>query len=242
MTGAALGSLEAHFLPHEGAGFWALISMGSVLGATICAPFTGVLFAFEVTHDVSALLPLLIGCTVAYGVTSLLLRRSILTEKIARRGLHLSREYAIDPLEILAVRESMTINSRALPIGAEPADVVAALESEQALYPVVDEESRVVAVVTRRALLEVGQRSTPFEQALVREPVVAYADEPLRVVVARMAESGRTRLPVVDDGMRLLGVVSLRSVLIARLGLLEAEQRRETVFHIVPPRGRLVEG
>src|SRR6185369_4030249 len=107
MIGGALGGLESMFLPGEGTGFWPLISMGAILGGTMRSPLTGIVFALELTHDVNVILPLLIAVTVAHGFTVLAMRRSILTEKIARRGFHLSREYAIDPLEILFVREVM---------------------------------------------------------------------------------------------------------------------------------------
>ena len=108
MMGAALGGVEAAFLPSAGAGFWPLVSMGAILGGTMRAPFTAILFALELTHDVNVLLPLLVAATLAHGTTVLLLKRSILTEKVARRGFHLTREYATDPLEILFVREVMT--------------------------------------------------------------------------------------------------------------------------------------
>ena len=107
MMGAALGGVEAIFLPNEGAGFWPLVSMGAILGGTMRAPFTAILFALELTHDVNALLPLLVAAMLAHGTTVLLLKRSILTEKVARRGFHLTREYATDPLEVLLVREAM---------------------------------------------------------------------------------------------------------------------------------------
>ena len=115
MMGGALGGIEAMFLPHEGAGFWPLVSMGAILGGTMRSPFTGVIFALELTHDINMLLPLLLAVTIAHGFTVLTLRRSILTEKVARRGYHLSREYAVDPLEILFVREVMRTNIVALP-------------------------------------------------------------------------------------------------------------------------------
>jgi chloride channel protein, CIC family len=95
------------FLPNEGAGFWPLISMGAVLGGTLRSPFTSIVFAFELTHDGNVFLPLLVGSVIAHGFTVLTLKRSILTEKVSRRGYHLSREYAVDPLEILFVREVM---------------------------------------------------------------------------------------------------------------------------------------
>src|SRR4029078_13064106 len=82
-------------------------SMGASLGGTMRSPLTGVVFALELTHDVNMLLPLLVAVSMAHAFTVLVLKRSILTEKIARRGYHLSREYATDPLEILFVREGM---------------------------------------------------------------------------------------------------------------------------------------
>src|SRR5437867_482153 len=114
-VGGALGGLEAAFLPSEGAGFWPLVSMGAMLGGTMRSPFTGVVFAVELTHDVSVLLPLLLAVTIAHATTVLALRRSILTEKVARRGYHLTREYAVDPLEILSVREVMRPGVAVLP-------------------------------------------------------------------------------------------------------------------------------
>ena len=98
LMGGALGGVEAMVLPDLGAGFWPLVSMGAILGGTMRSPFTGVVFALELTHDVNALLPLLVAVTLAHAFTVLALRRSILTEKVSRRGYHLSREYAIDPL------------------------------------------------------------------------------------------------------------------------------------------------
>ncbi|HET7573819.1 MAG TPA: chloride channel protein [Solirubrobacterales bacterium] len=107
MIGGALGSLEAAVFPHVGPGFWPLVGLAGVLGGVMRSPLTGVVFAIELTHRYEALLPLLIGATAAYGVSILVLRRSVLTEKIARRGLHLTREYSIDPLEVLFVDEVM---------------------------------------------------------------------------------------------------------------------------------------
>jgi H+/Cl- antiporter ClcA len=107
MIGAALGVLESTFLPHVAPGFWALIGMGAILGGTMRSPLTGIFFAAEVTQDFDALLPLAIAVSVAHVFTVLILRRSILTEKVARRGLHITREYAVDALEVLAVRELM---------------------------------------------------------------------------------------------------------------------------------------
>ncbi|HWS18550.1 MAG TPA: chloride channel protein, partial [Candidatus Elarobacter sp.] len=98
MMGGALGAVDALFLPHQGPGFWPLISMGAMLAGTMRSPLTGVIFAFELTGDYHSILPLLIACVTAHAFTVLTMSRSILTEKISRRGHHLSREYVVDPL------------------------------------------------------------------------------------------------------------------------------------------------
>ena len=118
------------------------------------SPFTGIVFALELTHDVNMLLPLLVAVTIAHGFTVLALRRSILTEKVARRGYHLSREYAVDPLEILFVREVMRTNVVALPRRRRRSTRCRrcaprrSRDGPQRLYPVVDARS-LLGVVTR---------------------------------------------------------------------------------------------
>jgi chloride channel protein, CIC family len=254
MMGGALGGLEAMALPAEGAGFWPLVSMGAILGGTMRSPLTGVVFALELTHDVNMLLPLLVATSVAHAFTVLTLRRSILTEKVSRRGFHLTREYAPDPLEILFVREVMRTRVAALPAELAVADLPRWLHADpvghgQRLYPVVDAERRLAGLATRTDLLALAERASGGDPAarlsdVVRaSPVVAYPDEPLRVVVHRMAETGWTRFPVVERGpeRRLLGMVSLPDLLKARTHNLEAERRRERVLGVdllLPPRLR----
>jgi H+/Cl- antiporter ClcA len=106
MIGAALGATEARILP-EGAAFWAAVGMAAVMGGTMRAPLTAVIFAVELTHDLNLLVPLLIAVAASFALTVLLLKRSILTEKISRRGYHLSSEYSVDPLELQLVRDAM---------------------------------------------------------------------------------------------------------------------------------------
>ncbi len=93
--------------------------MGAILAGTMRAPMTAMVFALELTGEMGTLLPLLAAGAAAHGFTVLALRRSILTEKMARRGFHVSREYAIDPLEILFVREVMESTVEALPAGGD---------------------------------------------------------------------------------------------------------------------------
>jgi CIC family chloride channel protein len=245
MMGGALGGLEATFLPHEGAGFWPLVSMGAILGGAMRSPFTGIIFALELTHDVNMLLPLLLAVTIAHGFTVLTLRRSILTEKVARRGYHLSREYAVDPLEILPAREVMRQNIVAFPADTLVAEAAASVKPGhvrrgQLLYPVVDADRRLTGAITRNDLHEMlrdGRAGGLLGGAARKEPVVAYANEPLRLVVYRMAETGFTRLPVLENPhtRKLLGMVSLHDLLQARTRSLHEESRRERVLRIRLP-------
>jgi CBS domain-containing protein len=244
MMGGALGGVEAWMFPDLGVGFWPLVSMGAILGGTMRAPLTGIMFSIELTHDVNMLLPLLVAVTIAHAFTVLVLKRSILTEKIARRGYHLSREYAIDPLEILFAREVMRSNVVALPLDAAMERLAAPVRVDplggpQRLYPVVSAGDRLEGVVTRfdlhqlvsRAATEPGVR---LESILRPQPVVAYPDEPLRVIAHRMAETGLTGFPVIerDGSRRLMGMVSLEDLLKARTLNLEAERRRERVLRV----------
>jgi CIC family chloride channel protein len=248
MMGGALGGLEAMFLPNEGAGFWPLISMGAILGGTMRAPFTSIVFAFELTHDANVFLPLLVGSVIAHGFTVLTLKRSILTEKVARRGYHLSREYGVDPLEILFVHEVMRTKVVVLPAASTLGEISHSLRmdhrQEQRLLPVVDAEGQLVGVVTRG---DISQRMEQNGDAalgclvgdLVRTSAVeAYPDEPLRVVVYRMVEKGCTRMPVLERATRkFLGLVSINDLLKARSRHLEEESRRERSlkFRFFPP-------
>lgn len=240
LMGGALGGLEARIFPFEGIGFWPLVSMAAILGGTMRAPFTAIVFALELTHDVNMLLPLTMAVFLAHAFTVLTLRRSILTEKVSRRGYHLSREYAIDPLEILAVREVMRTKVLALPVHSPSAPWREWLDDGektrgQHLFPVVDEDGILVGVVTRRDLQATAGRNgagaTELQAVMKADPVVTYPDEPLRVVVNRMAALGLTRFPVVSRGTpQLQGMVSLQDLLRARERNLHEERRRERVL------------
>jgi len=179
-----------------------------------------------------------VAAMLAHATTVLLLKRSILTEKVARRGFHITREYATDPLEILFVREVMRTKIVALPAKATVADLQPmrlheADQHGQHLFPLVDEEKTLRGVITRKRLRALTQAGDPKAALDLRDPVVAYADEPLRVVVFRMAETGLTRMPVVEDETgKLLGMVSLEDLLKARVRNLSEERHRERVLQL----------
>jgi CBS domain-containing protein len=245
MMGGALGGLEASFLPAAGAGFWPLVSMGAILGGTMRSPLTGIVFAIELTHDVNMILPLIVAAVIAHTFTVLVLKRSILTEKVARRGFHLSREYSVDPLETLFVREVMRTRLIAFEASGSVDEARSLLKNGdptrgQHLYPVIDADRRLSGVITRKDLAANNGELTQVSDLARSSPIVAVADEPLRTVVNRMAETGRTRMPVVDSNTerRIVGMVSLEDLLLARTRNFTEERSRERVLRIrLPFRG-----
>ena len=164
IMGGALGALEAHWIPSGDPGLWAALSMGAMMGGTMRSPFTAVAFMVELTHDVNVLPGLLVACVAADAVTVLLMKRSILTEKVARRGYHVTREYIANPLHLLRVQDVM--EPPVLQVGDRPPAVsypdelldhalTKMLEHEVDLLPVVNrsEPEQVVGYVARDGIL-----------------------------------------------------------------------------------------
>jgi CIC family chloride channel protein len=253
MMGGALGAVDALFLPHQGLGFWPLISMGAMLAGTMRSPLTGVIFAFELTGDYHSILPLLIACVSAHTFTVLTMSRSILTEKISRRGHHLSREYVVDPLEALAVEDVMRTNITAFPAESTIAELETALAHNdnprgQRVYPVIDGNQHLLGVMTRFDLLNaiesqrngdrgnVHGKNVQLSQVIAKAPVVAFPEEPLRMVVNRMAATGLTSFPVVtqNGGPKLVGLIGLQDLLKARELSVADEHHRERVLRLPP--------
>ncbi len=245
MIGGALGSLEAHLFPQVSPGFWALVALAGVLGGVMRSPLTGVVFALELTHQYDALLPLVIGATTAFAVSVLLLKRSVLTEKIARRGYHLSREYDVDPLEVLFVDEVTAGDVLEFDDDVSVAEAVAAIGSptdgdaawRQRLYPVVDATSSLLGVVTRRKLLEVNsQGDGSIRMSDLRRPpaAVTHGDQPLRHVAELMARHEVSRVLVLDraDPTKVVGVVPLTQLLAGRQRDQHEARERERVLQV----------
>ena len=241
MMGAALGGLEARIFPDGGVGFWPLVGMGAILGGTMRSPLTGIVFVIELTHDLDMLLPLAIAVPVAHAFTVLVLRRSILTEKIARRGLHLTREYAIDELELVFARQAMRTDIALLPAQQRVSEAFATLEHphddrSQHLFPVVDPAGELVGTIDFRALRSLAadptQRDAPLRDVAHSRPLTVASDETLRAAVHRMAEARVTRLLVVDpeNPRKVVGKIALHDVLAARARHLEGENRRERLL------------
>jgi H+/Cl- antiporter ClcA len=233
MLGAGLGSLLSPWLPGAEPALWPLVFMAATLGGMMRAPVMAVVFAFELTHDSNALLPLLAAAAGAYGFTVLTMGRSILTEKIARRGHHIYREYGIDPLERHSVAEVMTGQVQSVDAGATVASVLeshfGAAQRHRA-FPVT-RDGLLIGMLDREALA--GQ---PLHAAVgtlfgINRPPVALAGETCRIVATRLAVHGIERLPVVAsaEAPRLLGIVSRSDLIKATAGLHAEEHERRAL-------------
>jgi CBS domain-containing protein len=186
-------------------------------------------FAFELTHDVNALLPVLATATVAYAFTVMTMHRSILTEKIARRGHHIYREYGIDPMERHSVAEVMT--STVETIDAD--ELIANVVLKHHAHPVV-RDGALVGMLDRKGLASKPGAVRVSELFGVNVPIVALADETCRTLATRLAVHNVGRLPVVADMQtrRLVGIVSHRDLLKPALGLHAEELERQTVRRV----------
>jgi H+/Cl- antiporter ClcA/CBS domain-containing protein len=245
MIGAALGGLEATIVPIGDPGVWALVSMAAILGGTMRSPFTGVVFALELTHDVNLLLPLLIACVAAHAFTVLALRRSILTEKVARRGHHVAREYSVDPLEMINVGRVMTRQVVTVPASMTVGEARSLFFSQRSTfshqgYPVVDADGKLVGIITRSDLAHLStsgaSEDMTLDSLIGRKLVVAFPDEPLRVVTNRMIATNVGRIPVVSPQQptQLVGILTRSDLLKARLRMMDEEERRERVLTLTP--------
>jgi CBS domain-containing protein len=239
MMGGALGSLASAVLPHGDAGLWATVGMAAMMGGTMRSPLTAIFFAVELTYDWNLLPGLLVACVAAYAVTVLLMRRSILTEKVARRGHHVFREYAVDPFHVHRVGEVMDRRVPTVPTSMsvhELARLVAGADPELARRqgtPVVDSAGRLVGIVTRSDLMRALDREPAGAMGVLeagsRQLVVAYEDELIAEAVERMLSNDVGRLPVVsrEDPTRLVGYLGRAGVVAARQRLIDDESIRE---------------
>lgn len=222
------------------AGAFAIVAMGAVFGAASRATFTFIIFAFEITRDYNSVLPLMLVSVIAEGIAILLMpKATIMTEKLARRGLYIHQDYEADIMQQIPVSEMMdvdppTINAN-MTIG-ELADRIARHEpgiSRHQGLMVVDDEGKLAGMITRGDLLRALDADplghTPVLQAGSRSLVVTYPDEVLHRAAAKMLRSNIGRLPVVDrkDPKKIVGYIGRPGIMAARLRRLDEENVRE---------------
>ncbi len=243
IMGGALGELEAHLMPFGDPGFWALLAMAAILGGTMRAPLTSTLFAVELSGNSHLLLPLLTASVAAFAVTVLLMRRSILTERIARRGHHILREYTIDPFLQTRVSEIMAkpVHTLAASISVDEAIaffMTAEGSRRHKSYPVVDGEDHLVGMVSRADVLrwmrdDLPERTTVGETVSDPQPLFAWADDLVGPLADRMATADVGRVPVVDRATRkVVGLVARRDLLRVRARHIREERERRKLLRI----------
>lgn len=240
IIGGSLGALLGEHLPVGDPGLWAMVGMGAIMGGTMRSPFTGTVFVLELTHDLNALPALFVGSVTALGFTVLTLRRSILTEKLARRGQHIAREYSVDLFEMMRVAEVMDREVPLVPAKmtvAELADRITsgdpALSKRQGLL-IVDADQKLTGIVTRGDLLRALQcgpagRLTVIE-AGKSDLIVTYPDELLHDAIGKMLRHNIGRLPVVEreEPTRIAGYLGRGEIISARRHHHEQEESRST--------------
>jgi CBS domain-containing protein len=233
ILGGCAGLLMGQYLPGD-PGFWAMIGMAGIMSGVMRAPMTGALFAAELTNHLSALPETISAAAAAYAVSVLIMKRSILTEKIARRGRHILREYSVDALEFLLAGQVMTPDPKTLRGSMSLSEAVAFFrdEAEHRSYPVIDDRGRLLGLVSRTDALrwqQEGPRRLDGHLADVlsdASTLVAYPETPCGAVADMMVESGSGRVPIVDPQSRkVVGILSRQDLLKVR----STQKRGETV-------------
>ena len=239
IIGGALGALLGQAVSIGDPGLWAMIGMAAMMSGTMRSPLTGMVFTLELTHDLNVLPALLIGCVAALGTTVLLLRRSILTEKLARRGQHIAREYSVDLFELMRVQDVMDCQVPAVPAHLTVAELSRRIARGDASVVgrhgtlILDRGGKLAGIITRGdvvAALEADpQGAKTVLEAGRTDLVVSYPDEPLHDAIAKMLKRDVGRLPVVlrEDQRKVVGYIGRGDVLAARLRHHEEEELRE---------------
>ena len=258
MIGGGVGAALAHFLPGVQPGGWPLICMAAVLAGSIGVPLTAVVLAVELTHNSTLLLPLLLASVTSYGIMVLVQKRSILTERLARRGYHLSREYGVDPLETVMVSQAMHTSVFALPETATRRDAANWLQKMeeragtsgdggagawshwQRLFPVLSADGKLLSILTRTQMM-VSAKQADLDRPLAedgnRTPVTVKPDETLRQVATVMADNKLSHYPVIDDDRKFAGIITIEDLLVGRSREVLRETNRDRVLRMRWPFG-----
>jgi H+/Cl- antiporter ClcA/CBS domain-containing protein len=239
IIGGSLGAAEAPWIHTGDPALWTMVSMAAMMGGTMRSPLTSIAFIVELTHDLNTLPALIVGCVAAHAVTVLLMKRSILTEKVARRGYHVIREYSVNPFARFRIEEVMDRDVPTIPAGTRADQLLQRLLQHDPVlgrrqaWPLVDDEGTLVGMLTRGDLLAAIDRDGTEDPMVLdigtREPIIAYADDLLEDALDTMARTAIAQLPVVrrDEPHRLVGMVTRDDVAKAYRAVVEEEYVRE---------------
>jgi H+/Cl- antiporter ClcA len=234
ILGGCVGFLIGQYLPGD-PGFWAMIGMAGIMSGVMRAPMTGALFAAELTNHLPALPETIAAAAAAHAISVLVMKRSILTEKIARRGRHILREYSVDALEFMQAGQLMTRDPATLSGSMQIRKVVDffANEANHRSYPVVDANGHLLGLVSRTDALrwQVGDASEGTLGEVLSDAATHYAfpDTPTAEIADMMVESGVGRVPIIDPVNRtVVGIISRQDLLKIRSRQKSAEVRSGT--------------
>jgi H+/Cl- antiporter ClcA/CBS domain-containing protein len=243
IMGGAMGTALSGYLPSASPGFWALLAMAATMGGTMRSPLTATFFAVELTGNTHVLLPLIAACGTAHIVTVLLMKRSILTEKVARRGHHLVREYRVDPFALTRVREVMTSAVDTVPATMTLHGAAAFLTSPKAnhpSFPVLDDNRRVLGIIDPPSVLRwrrAGKHRTMTLGQLLSggKITLAYPDEYLEALADRLSQVNVAHLPVVSrEDQSLVGYIGWKDLMRVRAKLQAEESKNASFLHLRP--------
>jgi H+/Cl- antiporter ClcA len=239
--GAALGGGATALFPGVGLDvrIAGLVGMAAMFAGASRALLASIVFAFETTLQPFAMLPLVASCTAAYLVSSLLMKDTIMTEKIARRGVSVPVDYAADFLAQILVREVASYEVVSLRGDQTVAEVRTWIAeggpgSAHHGFPVVDAELGLVGLVSRRDLLDPGEPATKRVREIIRGPfVVAFEDTTLQEASDLMAREGLGRLPVVkrENPRKVVAILSGSHVRYGIRRHLQAADQAEQTLH-----------
>ncbi|MGB3410961.1 MAG: chloride channel protein [Microthrixaceae bacterium] len=215
-------------------GAFALVAMAATFGAAVGATFTGIVFLFELTRDYEIILPLMLASVAAELVTSALMHETLMTEKLSRHGIHVQGEYRMDVLAGTSIREIMSRDVDTLSPDTTLAEARAlARERHHSAYPVVDADGRCLSMVSSEDLIDGGSDADADETVAAlgtHRPVTVSAGDSVLEVFDVITSSELDHVPVCDDG-RLVGIVTRKDIVRARLRQSELEQRQPG-FHL----------
>jgi len=227
--GAAYAEIWRHFFPHfvTDPAFYALVAMAAVFAGIARAPFTSIVFLFELSRNPNSLLPLVVCCMVADGCVRLFSAESIMTGKLVKRGLIVRQDYSVPVLMRARIEQVMRKNFTAVPADADVRTVVReVLAPEDAgVLAVIDKEGRLTGIIEAHDLLKGIDKPTKVAEIAHQNFVVAHlgetVDEVTRLMLTRQAEN----VVVVEHGdhSKPIGVARAADILRLRRWTIEEE-------------------
>ena len=228
--GSLFGTLVSRIFPsaHISPGAFALVAMAATFGAATRATFASIVFLFELTRDYEIILPLMLATVIADLVAGALLRESLMTEKLARRGLRVARDYQADILGTTIVREVMTTEVETLPVDSTVGDARRLLErGGHGAYPLVDESGACRGMIAKGDLLaDLTSDNQPVTEIASEDVVAVAPHDTVLTALQRILEEEVEHLPVLVRD-RLVGICTRTDILRARRRQFEHERAQK---------------